>query len=143
MKLKRVNLILLKIIFLGSIFKTFRFTSEYAMVVYSPIMSGRVEMKVISSKDTKAQTQTTSLFTGKLDGHVIRLDCSQATGDRVSCWVQTSENYVYFTNFKAVVNAEGVLAISEKRRIDTLLAKINLLLDVRFRINLWSVQVKI
>lgn len=79
-------------------------------------MSGRVELRVLSIKDTKAKTHTTSLFNGKLDGHVVRLGCNQATTTEVSCWIQTSENYVYFTMFKAVVNPDGNLVISDKRK---------------------------
>lgn len=82
------------------------------MVVYSPIMSSRVELKVISAKDTEAKTQTNSLFNGALQGHVVRLGCSQSGTDTVSCWIQTSENLVYLTSFKVVVGAGSALTIS-------------------------------
>lgn len=97
---------------IGAIFTTFRFTQEYAMVVYSPIMSSRLELKVVSAKDTQAKTQTNSLFNGALQGHVVRLGCSEAGGSFISCWIQTSENLVYLTSFKVVVGAGGALTIS-------------------------------
>lgn len=86
------------------------------MVVYSPILSGRVELKVVSSDDTVAKTKTTSLFTDKLEGHVVRLSCDQTTGTEVVCWIQTSENYLYLTTFTATVAADGNLSITGKKK---------------------------